>query len=676
MTGLKASEGELKKYRDHLEELVEKRTFKLKMEMAEREKANEALRVTKERLEYVLGATKTGFDIVDGEYNVVYVDPAWESTLGDYRGRKCYDYFMGGKKPCETCAIPTALKTRKSTISEEYLKKEGRYIEVHTIPFKADDGKWLVAEFNLDVTERKKADMTLKESEQKYRRLVETTGTGYVVLGVTGCVTDANTEYIRLTGHSKLSDILGRSVTEWTAPHDLERNAEAVRKCFERGSTYGLEIDYVWKDGSIHPIEINATVADGASGKSIITLCRDITSRRAEQNALRDSETKFRELADNSPNMIFINHMGKVVYANKKCSEIMGYAPEEFLADGFDFISLVAPEDRKRVRENAQKRLDGVESAPYEYTLLTKDHRRFEVLINSKPIRYEGQPAILGIITDVSQLKRVKVDLAEMEDFQRNILRMMPEAVIVSDLTGKITFASEKALELGHVKSMKDVEGMSFFELIDPEDHERAFDDMAKLLKSESHTVTRYRCVRKDGTTYDGEVSSALLKSATGKVRAIMGIVRDVTERNKIESALLESEEKYRHLVEMANVGIAIIQNGKVAFFNEKALHMMGYTKEMAGRFDFLEAIADDQRGRVAELYAKRMRGEEVPSMYETVLKRSDGSKFPAEITASIITYLGKPADMVIIRDISEIAKAGPASQHQRKPGGRDGVPD
>ncbi|MFH0816761.1 MAG: PAS domain S-box protein [Methanobacteriota archaeon] len=526
---LKASEAEISKYREHLEELVEKRTAKLKEEMAERQRVNEELKVVKDRLEYILGATHTGFDIVDADYNVIYVDPAWANTLGDYRGKKCHDYFMGTFAPCDTCAIKTALDTKKTTISEEYLIKEDRHIEVHTIPFRGDDGEWVVAEFNIDVTQRKKS-----------------------------------------------------------------------------------------------------------------------------QKALEESEAKFRELADNSPNMIFINRLGKVVYANRKCAETMGYAPDEFYAEGFDFLSLVAPEDRKRVRENAQKRFDGIESAPYEYTLLTKDKRRFEVLINSKPIRYEGEPAILGIITDISQLKRVSAELSQAEDLQRNILRMMPEAVVISDLNGRLTYASHRALEISGYESMDEVAGKNFMELIAPEDNERAFEDLSRLLKSETHLVTYYTLLRKDGTRYDGEVSSALLKGADGKVRAILGIVRDVTESKKVEEALREGEEKYRNLVERARDGIVIVQNEKPVFFNESALRMTGYKGEDAYNTSILEAISDEEKPKIADMYARRMRGEPAPSIYETKLKRPDGSILPVEVNAGVIQYLGKPADMLIIRNLSE----------------------
>ena len=657
ITDLKSTENELTKYREHLEELVEKRTAKLREEMAERHRANEELRVAKERLEYVLGATKTGFDIVDEDFNVIYVDPTWTGILGKYHGRKCYDYFMGIGQPCGTCAIPQAIKTKNATISEEYLKKEDRYIEVHTIPFKSDDGKWLVAEFNIDVTNRKRADATLRESEEKYRTLFNQASDGIMLMPVDGSNFIVNESCARMHGYDDPAEMESLRLEDLDTEEAAKLAPERLRRMLN-GETLHFETQHKHKDGHVIFLQVSCSVIHIGEKAYFQGFHQDITTRKTAEGALVESETKFRELADNSPSMIFINRMGKVVYANMKCSEVMGYAPDEFLADGFDFLSLVAPEDRKRVQENARKRFDGAESAPYEYTLLTKDKKRFEVLINSKPIRYQGQPAILGIITDISHLKRVTTELEESEDTQKNILKMMPDAVVISDLTGKITYASERALELAGYSSIEDVSGTNFIELIAPEDHERAFDDLGRLLKSETHMVTHYTLLRKDGSRYDGEISTTLLKSGMGKVRAILGIVRDVTESRKMENTLRESEEKYRNLVERAADGIVIAQDGKPVFFNERALAMTGYRGENAYSTSMFDAIADDEKPKVAEMYARRMRGEPTPTIYETKLKRLDGSTLPVEINAGVIQYNGKPADMMLIRDLSERKEA------------------
>ena len=140
-----------------------------------------------------------------------------------------------------------------------------------------------------EIAERRRAEEALRESEQKYRVLVETTGTGYVILDMNGRVVDANPEYVRLSGYKHLSEILGRPVTEWTAGYDLARNVEEVKKCVSQGFVRQLEIDYFGRNETITPIEINATLVPVSNDFQIVTLCRDITERRNIEKQLKIS---------------------------------------------------------------------------------------------------------------------------------------------------------------------------------------------------------------------------------------------------------------------------------------------------------------------------------------------------------------------------------------------------
>jgi PAS domain S-box-containing protein len=138
----------------------------------------------------------------------------------------------------------------------------------------------------------------LREDAEKYQLLIEATDTGFVILDGEGRVLDANAEYVKLTGHAGLDEIVGRPVTEWTADADRERNAEEVRRCTQHGRVRNLEIDYVDRDGRLTPIEINATVQQGPAGVRIFTVCRDISERRRAERALRSSEQRYRATID------------------------------------------------------------------------------------------------------------------------------------------------------------------------------------------------------------------------------------------------------------------------------------------------------------------------------------------------------------------------------------------
>ncbi|HNW28821.1 MAG TPA: PAS domain S-box protein [Spirochaetota bacterium] len=143
-------------------------------DITERKRAEEKVRETQRQLEFLLDVTKTGIDIIDENLNVLYVDPGWQKVYGDPQGKKCHEYFMDRDEICPGCGIPESLKTKKHTVTEEILPRENnRIIEVHTIPFKNSDGKWLVAEFNIDITERKKAEDRLTSSLREKETLLK-----------------------------------------------------------------------------------------------------------------------------------------------------------------------------------------------------------------------------------------------------------------------------------------------------------------------------------------------------------------------------------------------------------------------------------------------------------------------------------------------------------------------
>lgn len=147
-----------------------------------------------------------------------------------------------------------------------------------------------------------------------------------------------------------------------------------------------------------------------------LTLAIYITKLKTAAKTLRESEEKFRVLAEKSPNMIFINKRGRVVYANEKCSELMGYTRDEFLSPDFDFLVLIAPESLELVRDAFGRQIDGEDVPPFEYALLTRDGKKIEAIITSKLIDLGGETAILGIITDITEKKRAEQDVRKLNE--------------------------------------------------------------------------------------------------------------------------------------------------------------------------------------------------------------------------------------------------------------------
>ncbi|MGD0011463.1 MAG: PAS domain S-box protein [Terriglobia bacterium] len=259
---------------------------------------------------------------------------------------------------------------------------------------------------------RKRAEETLRESEEKYRALIETTGTGYVIIDTQGRVVDANPEYVWLAGRRALQEILGRRVTEWTAQHDLVRNAEAIRRCAELGFVRNLEIEYVNGDGKCTPIELNATVVPGAGGVRIVGLCRDITERKRVQQALQESEERYRDLAENAAELIqSVSPEGQFLYVNRAWRETLGYSVEE--VPHLNMMDVIDTEHLPHCQEVFAKVMHGEAVNDVETVFVAKTGKRVAVRGSVNCRLVDGKHDVTnGIFRDVT----ARLEIEKMKD--------------------------------------------------------------------------------------------------------------------------------------------------------------------------------------------------------------------------------------------------------------------
>ena len=137
----------------------------------------------------------------------------------------------------------------------------------------------------------------------------------------------------------------------------------------------------------------------------LLGVSRDLTERKMAEKALKESEERFRTVTEKSPNMVYINKNGRVVYINDQCREIMGYDKDEVYSPEFSFLSLIAPEFLNQAEMSFNKHMENIEVPPLEYTLIKKDGGKIYTTINTKLIDYEGERAILGVLTDITDQK-------------------------------------------------------------------------------------------------------------------------------------------------------------------------------------------------------------------------------------------------------------------------------
>ena len=393
----------------------EKMVIAILRDITERKRAEE-------RLAYLSLATEWIGEMVivtDLNHKISYANDAVKNILG-YKPEEMIGHdaaaFFEGISGNPANLVQWIAEQKKPEVWRGELfnrKKDGSMIRVHmTLNWLRDkDGRVIGCVGNaMDITERKKAEEELRESEEKYRALIETTDTGYLILDGAGRVIDANPEYVRLTGHKTLDEIVGRTVIEWTAAHDKERNAEEVKKCMEKGVVRNLEIDYVDKDGNITPIEVNAKVVETAEGVRILSLCRDITKRKRAEEALWESEKKYKSIVENSRDVIMLTSQdGKISYISPACKKVLGYDPEDLIGRQ---PWIVHPDDLDMVKGTHDRSLQGESGLNLEYRVKTKAGETRWISHSWSPVFTKDEfRMIVSVIRDINERKQAEEEL-------------------------------------------------------------------------------------------------------------------------------------------------------------------------------------------------------------------------------------------------------------------------
>ena len=380
-----------------------------------------------------------------------------------------------------------------------------------------------------------------QEKEEKYKALIETTDTGYLILDSEGKVVDANQEYVRLSGHKGLNEILGRSLIEWTAEHDRERNEAEVAKCLEKGFVRGLEIDYVDKEGRITPVEIQATVIRKGPFLSILSLCRDITDRKRTEKALRLSEEKLSKAFLATPDWMSISTMdeGRYMDVNDSFLRMIGYRRDEVVGRTSWEINLwTNMEDREKALEiiNKKGRLTN-----FEVKFRMKSGKIRDMLWSAELFEVEGQKYFLSVCHDITERKQVENAFHLSEEKYQLLVNNANEGIMVcQDLM--IKFVNPRAAEItGYAPEELILKPL--LELVHPDDHEIVRERTAKRLRGEFvKPINIYKGLKKNGQTHWIEMNAAA-NSWEGRP-AVLYFFQDITEIKCAREALLKAKEE------------------------------------------------------------------------------------------------------------------------------------
>jgi PAS domain S-box-containing protein len=521
--------------------------------MIRRLKAEEALTESESRFRELVENMHEVFwmENADGT-ELLYVSPMYEQLWG----RSCQSFYENPKDwiesihPEDRQRVAKAFSQFRETgeYSEKFriVRPDGmiRWIWDRGVLIRNESGKITrVAGVAEDITGRKRAEDALRTREQMLRALLNAPTESAILVDTEGTILDINRIAAQRLGKSAES-LIGMGIYDYLPADIAEYRKKQGDEVIRSGKPVRFQDD---REGRYYDTNVYPVFDDEGKVSALAVFSGDITGRKRAAEALKESEEKFRSLAEQSPNMIFINKKGKVVYTNKKCEEVMEYTREELCSPDFDFLTLIAPESMAIVRENFARHLRGEDVRPYDYCLTNKKGERIEAINASKLIQYEGETAILGVVTDITERKRAEQALRESEERLKILFESAPDAIYLIDSEGRFIDGNRAAEELiGFTKD--EIIGKSLAEtgLLSAGQLSKAIANLKKTAASKLSDPNEYNLKRKDGNYVSVEVRTFPVR--IGGEMLSLGIARDITEHKRAEKKTLEHQAKLKSL--------------------------------------------------------------------------------------------------------------------------------
>jgi len=639
-------------------------------DITERTQAEVALRESEERFRFAQKAAGIGTFDWNIETGVNTWTPELEAMYGLPRGG-----FPDTQKAWVDLVHPDDRARAVQRVEESFetgapTEQEWRVIwpdaSVHWIAgrwqvFKSAAGEPLhVIGANLDITDRKRAE----EQRSRLASIVESSEDAIFSKNLDGTILSWNAGAERLFGYTA-DEIVGKSMSLLLPPEHLHEFPQILGRIQSGAHLEHYEVTRMRKDG--RRVEISVTISPVKDNAGAIigncAIARDITERKQAQEALRMSQQSL-ELAQGAAGIATWDwDIGaNQTHCSKEYGRLYGLPQGDLAPPPDEWLQLVHPEDRVRIREELHRALDGAAHYNTEFRVVWPDGTTHWLLGKGEVFQdSDGKPIrMLGVNMDISERKYADQALRESEERFRNMADTAPVMIWVSGPDKLCTFFN-KAWVAFTGRTMEQECGNGWAEGVHPEDLDRCFACYRASFDARKPFQIEYRLQRRDGQ-YRWVLDNGVPKFESGGVFAgYIGSCIDITDVKRAEQelvlnqALRQSEEKYHRIVETMTEGVWILDHDdRTTFINQQMSAMLGYSVEqMLGRH-VLDFKDEEARPLALQKLERRRRG--ITEQYDSTFQTSDGRRLTVLIsTRPLWDGDGRYAGTLgIITDITE----------------------
>ena len=520
--------------------------------------------------------------------------------------------------------------------------------------------------------ERRRIEKALQETEKKFFTVFQHSPVPMAITSIEeGRLFDVNEQYTRLMGFSQ-EELIGHTTGElnlWADPEERKRLVRSIERNHGEIQSYPMSVRT--KSGNVIKVLFSADIIKINDAPYLLSSAVDITERLKAEEALRESEARYRQLVEYAPAAICEADLttGRLLSVNEVLCEYSGYTRDELLA--LHPLDLMTEESQKLILQRMAAYAAGEPvPASVEYKARSKTGREFWISTNVKYFFQAGLPVRATVIAyDITERKQMEEVLQREKLFAESLVQTAQAIVLVLDPTGHIVSINPYMEDISGFP-LNEVQGKDWFSTFLPEYiRDRVRGLFLKAIDDIQTRGTVNPIVTRDGRELLIEWYDKTLKDESGIIKGLLCIGHDVTERKQAEEALRRTEENFRLSLDDSPLGVRILtMESNTVYANRVMLNIYGY-----GSIEELKTTPLKERC-TPESYAeyqirkeKRKREGDRPSEYSISIVRKNGEVRHLQAFRKGILWNGEEQFQVIYQDISERRQAEEALRASRE---------